>query len=351
MGRAKSNTKRRPKGKRGWRKIDADAFINPTEELSLEEQKARIEQLRNSQLWSEDVRPRKKKKLTKAQKKAKAKKKLKKQGFEIESIKSTEKWAKKVAKNKRKQRLFTWKESQKVANNPSYKPKVKDTFTIKYKGGNKKEIKLNNHKDIKSNKQNVKANLDYNKNNQYMMFKLRHSRQNTKNNHGKDLWADDHQNDNGNGHKNGNDQSSDSEDTENENDDGNNDDKNANLGDIKPWDIIKQQEKVYGSMTSKRAVQNDFVSSSLISLPKNGESVNPMKHDYYYLRWKALQREYNQVFHITYQNKQTMKWYKDAVGKKEVNDIKLKELKKSLVTKNKKCARIIMIINGIFFVI
>eukprot|EP00484_Ammonia_sp_Unknown_P011587 CAMPEP_0197054794 /NCGR_PEP_ID=MMETSP1384-20130603/50091_1 /TAXON_ID=29189 /ORGANISM="Ammonia sp." /LENGTH=78 /DNA_ID=CAMNT_0042488105 /DNA_START=24 /DNA_END=257 /DNA_ORIENTATION=+ len=76
MGRARSNLKRRPFGKRGWRKIDVAEYINPTIPFSTETEKQRLEQAQDSELWRQDTTPRKHRVPTKAQKKRAAKRKL-----------------------------------------------------------------------------------------------------------------------------------------------------------------------------------------------------------------------------------------------------------------------------------
>merc|ERR1712154_508894 len=128
MGRAKSNTKRRPKGKRGWRKIDANSLLNPKQEISLEEEQSRIEKLRDSQLWKEDVKPRKIKKL-------KAKRKLLSRGFEINSTDSNNKLNQQITAYNKQQRLSSFKDSQKPLKNKQYNingKQPKKTAIIKF---------------------------------------------------------------------------------------------------------------------------------------------------------------------------------------------------------------------------
>ena len=331
MGRAKSNTKRRPKGKRGWRKIDANAFIDPPQKFSLEEQKSRIAKLKNSQLWSQDVKPRKIKKLTKAQKKLKAKRKLKARGYDIDSVETNNKWRKKVSKCNRRQRLLSFKETQKLLQNPSHHTQPKKTAIIKFKNKNKKKINLDNHENYTLNKRDIKNNTDYHKNNPYNLYKTKHNARNTRNNSGKDLWNDEpdnHHNYNRKNRKSNNDQSSEIKTDNDESDDNDdNDDIDNHLKDVKPWKVIKKQDKASKRhLSGGRSVQNNFVSSSLISLPNPGESINPLMHEYYYLKWQTLQLQIKQMFKNQYQKKSTQKWYKENLKTDKRTDKKLQQL-------------------------
>ena len=119
-------------------------------------------------------------------------------------------------------------------------------------------------------------------------------------------------------------------------------DKNRNSWNVDAREIIKLQTQLAGNFLSKKARPNDWI-SSLIPIPKTGESVNPLKHQYYYSRWRATQTEYKQLFYKAYQTKSTMKWFKDTVGTEEPADNKLEQLRKSLVifiSKKKNSARI-----------
>eukprot|EP01083_Nonionella_stella_P207947 754990_1 len=137
MGRAKSNTKRRPKGKRGWRKIEVSSKLKPKIPLSIEEEKTRISKLRDSQLYYQDIKPRIRKRRTKKQLKASAKRKLLHRGFTINSTNANNILNEQIKSYNKKQRLFTWKQSQ----NPSIHSNSpqKQTTTLKFKNKTKKK--------------------------------------------------------------------------------------------------------------------------------------------------------------------------------------------------------------------
>eukprot|EP00483_Globobulimina_turgida_P008513 UN08530 len=66
-----------------------------------------------------------------------------------------------------------------------------------------------------------------------------------------------------------------------------------------------------------------------ISLPNAGESINPLSHEYYHLKWKALELKAKQIFTQQYQTKSTKKWYKNNLTVDRHSDDTIKELKKS----------------------
>eukprot|EP01084_Bolivina_argentea_P287067 492528_1 len=329
MGRAKSNTKRRPKGKRGWRKIDANAFINPPQETSLEEEQDKITQLRDSQLWSQDVTPRKIKKLTKAQKKLKAKRKLLSRGFAINSIDANQKLNQQIVSYQRNKRLSSFKERQhckKYNQNHTIPKQPKQTAILTFKNKTTKKVLLPNHKHIASNKKNIKNNTDYHLNNPYNLYKAKHGKANTHNAPVKDLWSEKKSSRKQITHNN--DSSSYSETESDDNDSQNNEDA-TDLPDVKPWDIITAQRKASKcEVKGNRSVHNPFVPNvSVLSLPQQGESINPMAYQYYYLKWKALELQAQQLFKKQYQKKSTQRWHKENLKVRAGEDDRIKELR------------------------
>ena len=315
MGRAKSNTKRRPKGKRGWRKIETDAFLKPPQFVSVKEERIRIEKLKNSQLWKQDLSPqRRTKKLSKAQKKLKAKRKLLSRGCVISSIESNNKMNSSIAAYKKQRRLSTFKWTQSNQSTPA-PPK---SATIKFSNKTKKKIHLNTPKQNTLDKKNKLKNTDYHKNDHYLLYKVKHSKKNKQNMQAKDLWAQPAK------------KKSESLKIEKKSKSG------EDLPDVRAVDVIKAQKKASGSyLSGGRAVQNKFAPvQNLISLPNPGESINPLQFQYYFLRWKALELRYRQLLEKKYQSSRaTEKWYKTTLSKEgdEDEDKFMNKLKASLV--------------------
>ena len=280
MGRARSNLKRRPKGKRGWRKIDIDSYIKSSDDISTEDHQKIIESSKDSQLWSQDITPRIKKKLTKKQKKEKARKKLLSAGFSIDSIKENNNLNKQIKQYKDKQRLLKFKNKDKDYSNSL----PKSTQIIKFKNKNKIKIKLNNHQNIIQNKKNMKNMIDYNRNNNYHLYKLSHSKQNKSNKY-VDLW----QHDIVKPKKKVK------------------DDDLSNFRDIKPLPIIRKTLRASkGHKTGHKTMPNKFIINNLgLSIPNSGESINPLLYKYYYLKWKSYKLRAQQLFKHEYQYKST----------------------------------------------
>merc|ERR1712228_423567 len=314
MGRAKSNTKRRPKGKRGWRKIETDAFLKPQQTVSLQEEKIRIEKLKNSQLWKEDLSPqRRRKKLTRSQKKLRAKRKLLARGFEISSIESNNKLNANIASYKKQKRLSAFKWSTSKKSKPAPPPK---SATIKFSNKTSKKIQVDNAKKTALNKKTQIKNTDYHKNDPYLLYKVKHSKKNSQNMQPKDLWSQ--------SPKKHTDSSLKIEKMNKSEED------MPDLPDVRALDVMSAQKKaVGGHMSGGRAIQNKFAPiQSLISLPNPGESINPLQHQYYYLKWKALELQHKQLFQKKYQFKATEKWYKKTGLSNGINeDVGLNKLK------------------------
>mmetsp|Transcript_47751 Transcript_47751/g.79217 ORF Transcript_47751/g.79217 Transcript_47751/m.79217 type:complete len:464 (+) Transcript_47751:29-1420(+) len=284
MGKA---SKRR---RRNWRKIDADALVTPSEPFSVEDEKARLERLRDSQLWSQDSAPRKKRQMTKAARKMKAKKKLLRRGFSIKS-KATDD----STSSSKQVRIDT----------------TKQAVIIKFSNGTKKAIKVDTHCDVKANQSRIRKNVDYNKNSKLHQFNLMHGK--TKKTAAKDLWLDDDS------------ETCAHDDSSNETVD---DDESRFLPDVNVGKLWTAQKRAYaGHMSSKRSVHNGLIGArSLLSLPESGESINPLQHQYYHMKWRASQLRLRQFFAQQYRNEGTRKLCEQGIGVESSIDKRLQQM-------------------------